>query len=209
MHNIVVNNQAHQEMVNITVYITCAFLIPLTILILVKSLMMKERVMMLSISSLLLVGEVFGIVGTYYLQELWSILESWQTLFSTDPDILHRYGNLTIYSFAFFFGSFQVAHWLFAMQYWSLSLRLKYLVKQQDLNQLEPNLRIVGIIGLLLNFGGVACIIIAAHRHGTEWIAYITDVMNVGPCFISLCFMIDAFYRIRKVTTGVFSVQTF
>ena len=105
MHKFVVNNQAHQEMVNITVYITCAFLIPLTILILVKSLMMKERVMMLSISSLLLVGEVFGIVGTYYLQELWSILENWQTLFS-DLDILHRYGNLTIYSFAFFFGSF-------------------------------------------------------------------------------------------------------
>lgn len=207
-HQTVVNNMGHQKMVNITVYTTCALLLPLTLIVLIKSLMIKEKLLMLTISFLLLMGEVFGIVGTYYLETLMQIASVWMDLFTTPPELLHRYSNLIIYNFAFFFGSFQVAHWLFAMQYWSLSLRLRHLVSQKDPKELEIIIWVVGVIGLFLNFAGVAFIIIAAHNHGVHWIADITDFMNVFPCFLSLCFMFDAFIRIRKVTNGVFSVQT-
>lgn len=51
---------------------------------------------------------------------------------ANDSEKLIRVMYAIEYGVGIFFTSFNVAHWIFAMKYWSLSLRLQHIVNKTD-----------------------------------------------------------------------------
>jgi hypothetical protein len=104
-----------------------ALFIP-SLVIAIRIYYIKERAFLALLMILLIIGELAGLSVAYCIYEIFKICNDFRTLLTTDPITLNRlfYGNA--YSVGIFFTCFNVAHWLFAMQYWSLSLRLSQLV---------------------------------------------------------------------------------
>lgn len=127
---------------------------------------------------------------------------------STDPDRIEALLNGIYYSTAVFFTSFSVSHWLFAMQYWSLSLRLTQLVRNKDVSSVTVPTVIVGALGLIFNLASGWFVIKAFKYPGNQFWATSTKIMNVMPSVISLLFLIDSLRRLRNLAKGVMHFET-
>ena len=130
LHLLVKDNYHNQMIVNITTWAVMAALLIPSLFIAVRIYWIKERAFLALLMILLIIGELAGLSVAYCIYELFKICDDFKTLLTTDPSTLNRlfYGNA--YSVGVFLTCFNVAHWLFAMQYWSLSLRLTQLVSR-------------------------------------------------------------------------------
>ena len=113
-----------------------------------------------------------------------------------------------MYSFGFFSITINVAHWIFAMQYWSLTVRLESAMKQLDSARTEVKIKVISIIGLLVNLS-TGCLLITAYyeltsRKFENWV----EAINVAPSFISVFFLVDAMRRLRSIVKSKFLIDT-
>ena len=74
------------------------------------------------------------------------------------------------------------------MQYWSLTVRLESAMKQLDSARTEVKIKVISIIGLLVNLS-TGCLLITAYyeltsRKFENWV----EAINVAPSFISVFF---------------------
>jgi hypothetical protein len=162
-HKVVKRCQGRQHAVDITVYCICSILLVPSLVVLVRTFFVREKAFLLIVNSLLIIGEVAGIVSAFYIEELIAVAVSWNKLFHADQDWIRMVTNIITYSIAIFFSCFTLAHWLFSMQYWSLSFRLKMLVEQRDINSQAKVIYPMAIFGLVLNGVGFAMIVVAFH----------------------------------------------
>jgi hypothetical protein len=123
-HHVCKLYQHEQFIVDVTCLCVCITLFFPSVYVFVRCLFLKDKWFLLLLSSLLIVGELAGIVVAVCLEELFKIGSDLKVILHTDPKLLNGLANGVTYSTAVFFTSFSIAHWLFAMQYWSLSLRL-------------------------------------------------------------------------------------
>jgi hypothetical protein len=86
---------------------------------------------MLMMIGLLTVGAASAIVVANLVMQLFDIAIVFKTLEETaknDPDkIIHLYHGMS-WSICVFLSSFNAAHWIFAMQYWTLAIKLQKVV---------------------------------------------------------------------------------
>ena len=117
--------------------------------------------------------------------------------------------NGASYCLAIFFTCFNVGHWIFAMQYWVLSFRLKWFVEGTP-NQTPERWVIytVGVLGLLANLTSGVLIVLAFHHQGSLAYENITEVFNIAPNFVALIILCDALRRLRNIAKGVLSMET-
>ena len=123
-HKLCKDYRHEQFIVDVTCFCVCITLFFPSVYVFVRCLFLKDKWFLLLLSTLLIVGELAGIVIAVCLEELFKIGSDLKTILHTDPKLLDGLANGVIYGTAVFFTSFSIAHWLFAMQYWSLSLRL-------------------------------------------------------------------------------------
>ena len=98
-----------------------------SMILLMRTYFVKERFFLVTIACLLVLGEVAGILVAYFAYDTMSIAANLKLLLETaknNSDSLVLKQRLVEYSTGVFFTSFNVAHWMFAMRYWGLSLRL-------------------------------------------------------------------------------------
>lgn len=115
-------------MTNYSTYAVCGLLLIASLIVLIRVLKVQDRGFLLFLSILLIVGEIAGLCSAYMIQRLFAIAIDLKTLLNTDPDYLVRLEHANAYMISIFFTSFNIAHWVFAMRYWSLALRLECLV---------------------------------------------------------------------------------
>lgn len=122
-------------MITLTQYIVLGLLCIPSIILLCRTYFVKERFFLVTIACLVVIGEVAGILVAYYAYNTMSIAADWKLLLETaktNSDLLILQQRLVEYSTGVFFTSFNVAHWMFAMRYWGLSLRLQWFVYKKE-----------------------------------------------------------------------------
>jgi hypothetical protein len=98
-----------------------------------------------------------------------------------------------------FFATFNVAHWILAFRYWKLALNLETTLKNTK-KLAEPLIIAIEMFGYLLNIFGGMSTTLSFYKHGSKAYRDITEVMNLVPEFVSVCFLIDALRRFRMLT---------
>jgi hypothetical protein len=98
-----------------------------------------------------------------------------------------------------FFATFNVAHWILAFRYWKLALNLETTLK--NTKKLHERLIFaIEIFGYLLNIFGGFSTTLSFYKNGIEAYKILTEVMNLVPEFVSVCFLIDALRRFKMLT---------
>ena len=124
---------------------------------------------------------------------------------------MHIYkGNA--WSLCVFLASFNTAHWIFAMQYWSLAIKLQLVVQQKQVKHLGLLLKLMFYVGEVLQcLTGYLSLFAFNHegaQYNTKAIENWTDFMNIFPELVSLCVLVDALRRLRNITAGQFAIDT-
>ena len=93
-------------------------LVLLSLIVMLRALFLKEKGLILILLSLLLIGETAAIVVAYMVMKLFTIAADFKTLihyFNTDPTYLKHIYTGNSWALCIFMGSFNSAHWIFAM----------------------------------------------------------------------------------------------
>ena len=110
-------------------YITYALLSTLFLfssVVFIRSFWLKEKFHLLIIQSLLLLAYAAGLSSGYCLQEFFVIGSQRSVIFKKiDQDHLRKVYFGFCYSFGTFSIAINTAHWIFAMRYWSLTVKLQ------------------------------------------------------------------------------------
>ena len=119
-----------QTKITYTTYAMLGAMFVFSGIVAIRSCWLKQKYRLLLIQVILLLGYAAGISGGYCLQEFYELGSKRSILINkTDQDKLRR----VYYGFAYSFGTFSTAinvgHWIFAMQYWSLTVRLQSAIK--------------------------------------------------------------------------------
>lgn len=142
----------------------CGLLLLPSIIVFIRIFWVKDKSFLLLITTLLLIGEISGLSVAYFVADLFNLASDLKLLLNTDLKTLERIANCCSYSVAIFFTCFNIAHWIFSMQYWSLALRLQCFINKDSLDKVNIVIRVVTCIGLMANLAGGAFIVIAFHQ---------------------------------------------
>ena len=104
---------------------------------------------------------------------------------------------------------YNVSHWILAVQYWSLSMKLEAMLNGQNIKTFTTRIRWYFLAGLLLNIStGVTIILRPYYRKKYPNLKYWRDWLNLAAAAVSNIMLIDALRRLRKIVKGVFAVDT-
>jgi len=67
---------------------------------------------------------------------------------------------------------------------------------------------VIWIVGFLLNFSSGSLIIACAYNDPTNAFQTFSKSMNIIPGVISIIILFDALHRLRRLSKGVFSLET-
>ena len=159
-----------QKIADIMTAVVCVVLFFPSIFVFIRIFWIKEKAYLMLLISLFIIGELAGVALSYCINVTMNIGYTWSVLIHTDPLELQRLTSGIVYCVAVFFTSFNVAHWLFSMQYWSLSLRLHCLVERKEVQSVQLTINIVLVVGILVNITGGVCIYFASyHPNNVMW----------------------------------------
>jgi len=113
---------------------------------------LKEKLVILIMITLLTLGAASAIVVARLVLEIMETCSELKLLIYTlnhrMPWLTHLYkGNA--WALCIFIASFNLAHWIFAMQYWSLAFKLQLMVKQKQIPHLGVFLKIAFYLGAI------------------------------------------------------------
>lgn len=106
-----------------------------------------------------------------------------------------------------FFSFFNIAHWLFAMIYWSLALRIECYMVEASTRKVDCIVKIVLVAGLLLNLTSGAIIVIAFYHVGSYNWRLPSELANIIPNVISVTVLFDSLRRLRRATNGFLVIE--
>jgi hypothetical protein len=119
-----------QTKITYTTYAVLGTLFVFSSMVCIRSCWLKQKYRLLLMQLILLLGYAAGISGGYCLQEFYEIGSKRSILINrTDQEKLQKVYYGFVYSFGTFSIAINVAHWLFAMQYWSLTVKLESAIK--------------------------------------------------------------------------------
>lgn len=111
--------QQNQYIVDITVYCVCSILIIPSLYLLIRAIFkVKDKTFLVSISVLSLISEISGIISASQIEKVVAVAVDYKQLlhmYYNDRDWFVRQTNYISWSLAFFFGFFNITHWIFAM----------------------------------------------------------------------------------------------
>ena len=157
-----------------------------------------------------MLGCLAGIQAAYCVQSIFSIGADLHLLLWTaknSPQTLQNLKYGAECGVAFFFTSFNVAHWAFAMRYWGLALRLLTLVDRLNIKTVTQVIKIVTWSGYCINTLSGVLIILAIQFYGNRVFTIGTEVFNIMPAIISACFLLDSLRRLKQVAKGVLQIE--
>jgi len=144
----------------------------------------------------------------FCIARLFAIASDLKQLLRTPPDELNRLIHSAAWCVAIFFTTFSLSHWLFAMQYWSLSLKLRNLVFKKSQDNLRTKVLIVNIVGIIAFLISGALVVSAIYNYRNNAIQYSSEFANVLPAFVAIGFLIDALYRLKTLAHGSMHIET-
>ena len=198
-----------QTKVTLTTYIVFGTLLFFCSIVTIRSMFLKYKFHLLIMQIILLIGYTFGLTGGYCLQQFYVIGSQKGFIFDKveQERLKHVYYGF-VYSFGFFSIAINVSHWIFAMQYWSLTVRLESAIKQFDSFKTEVKVKTIFFSGLLINLSTGALIIVAYYEISSRKFESWVEAINVAPAFISVFFLVDAMRRLRTIVKSKFVVDT-
>lgn len=113
-------------MVNILSYIVCGALLLTSVVVFIRIMLkVRDNAFLIFIMTMVILGCSAGICVAYITQDLFRIAENLNILLHTSTRQLIRHERANAYCLGVFFTCFNLAHWVFAIKYWSVSIRLE------------------------------------------------------------------------------------
>ena len=137
---------------------------------------------------LLTLGTAASFVVASLVLQLFEVASVWNDLLNAAQNrqdwIMHIYkGNA--WSLCVFLASFNTAHWIFAMQYWSLAIKLQLVVQQKQVKHLGLLLKLMFYVGEVLQCLTGYLSLFAFNHEGAQYnkkaIENWADFMNIFP----------------------------
>lgn len=126
LHNEVVSIYQYQKAVNVLTYIVCGVLLIASVAVFIRIIIkVRDNAFLIFVLIMLIVGCSAGICVAYIVQDLFRIAYSFEVLIHTTTRQLIRHERANAYCLGIFFTCFNLAHWVFAIKYWSVSMRLE------------------------------------------------------------------------------------
>lgn len=193
-----------QTQIDTTTYVICGVILLCLTYIGAKIIFkVSQKSFLLILTLITSLGCVGGILTAYLVQNLFNIGNQSYEKVVRDRHQLEKITTEASYTIAVFFCCFNTAHWLFAMKYWSVALKLQSIVEEWPTDK-QYLINSVGVVGLLLNIGSGVLIVLAFYNFGNQTWGFWTELGNILPNCVSLLVMIDALRRFRNVAKGVF-----
>jgi hypothetical protein len=167
----------------------------------------KDKAYFLVIVSFMIFGCCAGISAAYCTMKCFSIAKNLKLLLQEYETVEKLfYGNA--WCIGMFFGCFNVAHWLFAIIYWSLALRIECYMQEVSARSVEWIVKVVFVVGLIMNLASGVFIVIAFYRvGGIDW-QFTTELANIVPNIISVAVLLDSIRRLKRASKGSLEIET-
>jgi len=199
-----------QWIATLMTYIICTTILLLCVALTVRVLcyLKREWLYPISIISILGIGSASGVLLGFCTMRVFDAASDIEQALDMKTGYFLWYTHAAAINLGIFFTSFNVAHWIFAMKYWVLSHKIAYILNEPIMKHLNTIIKVVWLIGFLLNFASGSLIVICAYITPSEAFQAFAKSMNIIPGVISCGIIIDALHRLRRLSKGVLQLET-